>query len=78
MPIISIRDNENNRWKRNATTTTTATKKTTKQNKQRRKRTRGCQEKLGNNFKPINIWFDENDMDKFEKIRTNKEKNIYK
>ena len=30
MPIISVRDNENNRWKRNAKT-----------NKQRQKRTRG-------------------------------------
>ena len=33
MAIISIRDNENNRWKRNAKTTTTATKKKPKTNK---------------------------------------------
>ena len=35
MPIISIRDNENNRWKRNAKTKTTTTTK--KQNQKTNK-----------------------------------------
>ena len=35
MPIISIRDNENNRWKRNAKTKTTTTTK--KQNQKANK-----------------------------------------
>ena len=35
MPIISVRDNESNRWKRNKTTTTTTA------NKQRQERARG-------------------------------------
>ena len=39
MPIISVRDNENNRWKRNAKTKNKTTKK--KQKKQRQNRTRG-------------------------------------
>ena len=38
MPIISVRDNENNRWKWNAKTKTKKTKK-----KQRQKRTRGTE-----------------------------------
>ena len=38
MPIISVRDNKSNRWKRNKTTTTTTT---TIANKQRQKRARG-------------------------------------
>ena len=37
MPIISVRDNENNRWKWNAKT------KTKKKKKQRQKRTRGTE-----------------------------------
>ena len=36
MLIVSVRDDENNRWKRNA-----KKKKKQKQNKQRQKRTRG-------------------------------------
>ena len=38
MPIISIRDNENNRWKRNAKTkTTTTTKKQNQKTNEDRK-----------------------------------------
>ena len=38
MPIISVRDNENNRWKRSATKTKNKKKKSQKTNKDRKEK----------------------------------------